>query len=200
MIRKRLGILMNCSIPLLAAAGIAAMSSGGATGLANRCDAVACGSLLYAPAPVVDDLADLSGFQPALGAIRTRLYHVSNRAAGRPPGSDADYLRHGVSVTGTIPLGLNEAYRGPSPGRVAATMLLRGRRVPVLRVCLENTVLDLSAIAGPQPGEDVVAQGRDGEDEITLEDMAECQAISPLSVLMSFDRHLPCRYFGGASA
>ena len=176
-----------------------AMSSSGIAGsLTDGSSAVAPGHVLYGLAPVAPEVVDMSGFRPALRAIVTRLIHVTERAADRPPEADAEYLRHGVTATGTVPLGTNEGYRGAEPGRTAA-MLLRGRRVPVLRVCLENTVLDLSAIDGPLPGEEVVAMGPGGEDEITLAEMAEWWACSPLSALLSFDRRLPRRCTGGGS-
>ncbi len=188
----------------LAASGLeipitqAVSSSGIAGGLTDGSNAVAPGSMLYGLAPVAPEVGDMSGFRPTLRAIVTRLIHATERAADRPLEADAEYLRHGVTATGIVPLGINEGYREAEPGRTAA-MLMRGRRVPVLRVCLENTVLDLSAIDGPLPGEEVVAMGPGGEDEITLAEMAEWWECGPLSALMSFDRRLPCRYVGGGS-
>jgi alanine racemase len=168
-------------------------SSGIAGGLTDGCNAVAPGSLLYGLAPVAPEVGDMSGFQPVLRAIGTRLIHATRRAADRPSGEDAEYLRQGVTATGIVPLGMNEGYRAAAPGHAAA-MLMRGRRVPVLRVCLENTVLDLSSVDEPRPGEKVVALGRDEGEEITVEEMAEWGAVSPLGVLISLDGRLPRRY------
>ena len=173
-------------------------SSGIAGGLTDGCNAVAPGSLLYGLAPVAPEVGDMSGFQPVLRAIGTRLIHATRRAADRPSGEDAEYLRHGVTATGIVPLGMNEGYRAAAPGHAAA-MLMRGRRVPVLRVCLENTVLDLSSVDEPRPGEKVVALGRDEGEEITVEEMAEWGAVSPLGVLISLDGRLPRRYLASTS-
>jgi alanine racemase len=173
-------------------------SSGIAGGLTDGCNAVAPGSLLYGLAPVAPDVGDMSGFRPVLRSIGTRLIHATRRAVDPPPGRDAQYLRHGVTATGIVPLGMNEGYCAAVSGR-AAVMLMRGRRVPVLRVCLENTVLDLSSVDEPRSGEKVVALGRDEGEEITLEEMADWGAVSPLGVLISLDRRLPRRYLGGTS-
>ncbi len=173
-------------------------SSGIAGGLTDGCNAVAPGSLLYGLAPVAPEVGDMSGFQPVLRAIGTRLIHATRRAADRPSGEDAEYLRHGVTATGIVPLGMNEGYRAAAPGHAAA-MLMRGRRVPVLRVCLENTVLDLSSVDEPRPGEKVVALGHDEGEEITVEEMAEWGAVSPLGVLISLDGRLPRRYLASTS-
>ena len=139
----------------LAASGLeipvtqAISSAGIAAGLTDGCNAVAPGSLLYGLAPVAPDVGDMSGFRTVLRAIGTRLIQVTERAAGRPSDVDAEYLRHGVTATGTVLLGMNEGYPAPATGRAAA-MLMRGRRVPVIRACMENTVLDLSAIDEPR--------------------------------------------------
>ena len=173
-------------------------SSGIAGGLTDGCNAVAPGSLLYGLAPVASVIGDMSGFRPVLRAIETRLIHTSRRAADRPSDRDAEYLRHGVAATGIVPLGMSEGYCSAAPDRVAV-MLMRGRRIPVLRVCLENTILDLSSVDEPRTGEKVVVLGRYEGEEITIDEMAEWGAVSPLSMLMSLNRHLPRRYLGGAS-
>ena len=166
-----------------------------ACGLTDNCNAVACGSLLHGLAPVVPEIGDMSGIRPLVRSIGTRLLHVTERPESQSRETDAEYLRHGVRATGTVSLGMSAGYRAAAPGRTAF-MLLRGRRVPVLRVCLENTVLDLSGITEPCPGEAVLAVGRDGDEEITLEEMAEWGAVSPLSLLTSFDGRLARRYSG----
>jgi alanine racemase len=171
----------------------AVASPGIACGLTDNCGAVACGSLLYGLAPVAPGIGDMSGFRPLVRAIGTRLLHVTDRHGNRNREADAEYLRHGVGATGTVPLGMSTGYRTPAPGRTAF-MLLRGRRVPVLRVCLENTILDISAIEDPRPGEEVLALGRAGNEEITLEEMAEWGAVSSLGLLTSFDGRLSRRY------
>ncbi len=173
----------------------AVASPGVVCGFTDSCNAVACGALLHGLAPVAPGIGDMSGIRPLVRSIGTRLLHVTRRPDGRNRETDAEYLRHGVRATGTVSLGMSTGYRTSVPGRTAF-MLLRGRRVPVLRVCLENTVLDLSAIDDPSPGEEVLALGRDGDEEITLEEMAEWGAVSPLSLLTSFDGRLSRRYLG----
>ena len=170
-------------------------SSGIACGLSDNSNTVAPARLLFGLAPVVPEVGDMLGFRPVLHAIGTRLLHVTERPGNQSRETDAEYLRHGISATGTVSLGMSTGYLTPAPGRTAF-MLLRGRRVPVLRVCLENTVLDLSGVEDPHPGEEVLALGHDGDEEITVEEMAEWGAVSPLSLLTSFDGRLSRRYLG----
>ena len=173
----------------------AVASPGVVCGLTDGCTAVACGSLLHGLAPAASGIGDMSGIRPLVRSIGTRLLHATNRPDDGNRETDAEYLRHGVRATGTVPLGMNAGYPTPAPGRTAY-MLLRGRRVPVLRVCLENSILDLSAIDEPSPGEEVLALGGEGNEAITLDGMASAAALGPLDLLTSFDGRLSRRYLG----
>ena len=186
-------------IDTLAAEGIdvpvtqALTSPGVATGLTDRLTAIAVGHLLYGLSPVTGDLADAFdafGLRPALNSIRTKLVHV-----GPCPEGDAaaSYLRDGVVTTGVMPLGLWLGYRAPAQGGTAA-VLVRGRRVPVLRFCLDNSVLDLSEVEDAAVGDEVIALGTQGEERITLDEVAEWQSVSPLVVVTGLGARLPHHY------
>ena len=118
---------------------------------------------------------------------------VGRHPAVRRADEQAHYLGADVSATGVIPVGLCNGFRSPAPGR-KAFVLLAGRRVPVLRVCLENTILNLSGSEAPEIGAEVVILGRSGGEWVALEDIADWQGMSSLSVLMSFDRRMAFRY------
>jgi alanine racemase len=77
-------------------------------------------------------------------------------------------------------------------------MLVRGRRVPVLYVTQEYTTLDLSEVADVGLGEEVTALGKDGQEDLTIEEMARWFGGMPLNVLMSLNERLPYRYLGEA--
>ena len=73
-------------------------------------------------------------------------------------------------------------------------VLVRGRRVPVLRFCLDNAILDLSRVADAAVGDEVVVVGAQGEERITLEEVAAWQGVSPLTVLAGLGGRVPQRY------
>ena len=186
-------------IAALAAEGIevpltqAITSPGVVTGLGDRLTAIAVGHLLFGLSPVAGDLAaafDGFGLRPALHAIRTQLVHVGPRPDGD---TAASYLRDGVETTGVMPLGLWLGYRAPVQGR-AAVVLVRGRRVPVLRFCLDNAVLDLSGVADAAVGDEVIALGRQGDERVTLDEVAAWHGVSPLVVVSGLGARLPHRY------
>jgi len=160
--------------------------------LTDRCTAISPGHLLYGLSPVAADFVDMSSFRPVLHAIKSRLIHVAHHAPDRTIGLGGPYAIKGGTVTGVVPVGLYDGYRNAAEGSKTA-MLMRGRRVPVIRVSLEYTTLDLCSIDQPKVGEEIIVLGQDGNDRITLKEIAGWQAAHPLNVLMSFDKHLSNR-------
>ena len=161
-------------------------SSGVACRLPTTCNTVCTGHLLYGGlARVPPELGDLTGFRPVLKAVKSRLIHVARKTP------------RGGGVTGVIPFGLYDGYRPAAPGQ-AAEMVVGGRRVSVLSVTQEYATLDLSAVAGVALGDEVTALGKDGQEDITIEEMARWFGGIPLNVLMSLNERLPYRYLGEA--
>ncbi|MSO93500.1 MAG: alanine racemase [Rhodospirillales bacterium] len=182
-------------IPITQAVASAAVASG----VPDSCTAVCSGHLLFGGhAVVTDDVADLSAFRPVLRAIKTKIIHVGRQAGGRGALSGGKFVPQTDITTGVVAVGLFDGYRPPAPGK-KAFMLFRGRRVPVLGVSLEYTVLDLSTLEAPAIGEEVLLLGDSGDESVTLGDISGWQGMSRLEVLMSFDRRLPCRYTGGTA-
>ena len=176
------------SVPVtqaISSAGILAMPEHG-------CNAVCPGHVLYGLPPVSPAVADCTPFRPVLRAIRTRLIQVTRNPAARAVGLGGRYPVAGGTLTGVVPIGMRDGYRGARTGK--ATMLLRGHRAPVLGVSLEHTTLDLTGIPEPRVGEEVVVLGRDGADQITLTEMAEWQEAHPLEILTAFSSRMPYRY------
>lgn len=156
-------------------------------------EAVAIGHLLYGLKPVADRLkGDMTGIRPALAAIRSRLVHVGERLAGD---AAAPYLANATGRLGVVPIGIQHGYR---PIRSEAYMIVGGAKAPVLRPCLESTVVDLSAVAAPRAGDEVLLLGKGGGHEITLAELAHWQHSSALAMVTSLSKSLPRTYSGSS--
>ncbi|WP_366553734.1 alanine racemase [Aquibaculum sediminis] len=176
-------------VPVTQAMGSACLLAG----LRDRCTAVSPGHLLYGLSPLDPEVAGFAPYRPVLKALRARLIHIGSYRPGTRPTLEGTEALEGADreggaaiTTGVVPLGRHDGYRSARDGR-PATMLLRGRRVPVLSVTLEHSVLDLSAIEAPEIGECVTALGADGEEAIALDDLVHWWGVSPLEVLMTLD-------------
>ena len=171
-------------------------SSGVACRLPNTCNTVCTGHLLYGGlAGVPPELGDFTGLIPVLKAVKSRLIHVVRHSAEKAAGTGGQQTLKEDSVTGVIPFGLYDGYRPAVCGQ-AAEMLVGARRVPVLSVSQEYTTLDLSAVADVGLGDEVTALGKDGQEDITIEEMARWFGGIPLNVLMSLNERLPYLYLG----
>ncbi len=103
---------------------------------------------------------------------KTRIVQLKNL----PEGS---YISYGCTYRATrairlavLPVGYADGYdRGLGNN---AYVLVRGKRAPVVgRVCMNLTMVDVSDIPGVQLEEEVVLLGRDGEERISAETMAD---------------------------
>jgi alanine racemase len=75
----------------------------------------------------------------------------------------------------TISAGYADGYRRSLSNREAA-VLIGGRRCPVLgRVTMDLTMVDVSAVPGVKPGDEVVLIGKQGREEILVAEVAEAR-------------------------
>lgn len=165
-------------------------SAGILAGVEDRCNAVAPGGLLYGKSPLPADMADPSAMRPVLKSVRSQLIHVSPDAADKTPGLHGRHAHKVTGATGVVPFGRADGNRAPAAGQ-AAHMLVGGRIAPVLGVSSEHAVLDLSAVANPRVGDEVVILGSAGNHSITLADLAGWQATNGSDILLMMSGRMP---------
>ncbi|MCA6112808.1 alanine racemase [Bradyrhizobium cenepequi] len=169
-------------------------SSGVIFGLQDNCNAVAISSLLYGKASAPRDLADFSSLRPALRAVKSQLIHVlpdfPGKTVGRTTGVHGRQAAPFSGATGVIPFGWRDGY-APSTSRQTAYVLMRGKRVPVLTVNSELSVIDLTDLPDPRIGEQVTIVGTDGDETITLDDLSEWQGSGQSAVLARMNNRSP---------
>ena len=159
-------------------------------------NAICPGALLYGLSPVNPDLAQIEPFRPVLTAIKAQLIHVGT-FPDDPALKEGGYHTVRQSYrTGVVPLGLHDGYRKPQDG-TQASVLINGKRQPVLGVSLEHLTFDLLGDETVKVGDAVTVLGADGDDEITLAEMASWQGTGLNDLLMNFDGRLPGRYYPG---
>jgi len=119
------------------------------------------------PSPQVKLPAD---FRPAL-AWKTQIAQVKTLPAGSYVSYGATYRTTGPQRIAVIPVGYADGFRRApqSWGEV----LVHGQRAPLVgRVTMDQTMIDVSHIAGVRQGDEVVLIGSQGDDRITAEEVA----------------------------
>jgi alanine racemase len=131
---------------------------------------VRCGIAVYGldPSPQVRCPTD---FRPAL-AWKTQVAQVKDLPVGSHIGYGATYCTPGPERIAVIPVGYADGFRrGP---RHWGEALVRGRRAPIVgRVCMDQTMLNVTRIPGVRLGDEVVLIGAQGMDRISAEEVAE---------------------------
>jgi alanine racemase len=173
----------------------AAASSVFAEDVPDVLNTIAPGHLTFGLHPIGGASSEASGYRKALRALRAAVIHIGDRrrsddlpGAG-PAGLDAD------ATVGVVLFGMDNGYRA-APAGTPAYMLCRGRRCAVLSVSAEYTVVDLTDVPGASVGDVVTVIGRDGDDDITVETVAEQLGAPSAAYWMVGLKSVPYRYSG----
>ena len=153
---------------------------------AARLDAVRPGLALYGAMP--SELVRLSGLEPSL-ALRSRIMAVREIAPGTGVRYGGTWRATRPTRVATLPVGYADGY----PRHIRqASVLLAGRRVPIIGVvCMDMLMIDVtdlpeSALAGP-----VTLIGRDGDEEITVDEVARWAGTVNYEILCGISKRVP---------
>lgn len=110
-----------------------------------------------------------------------------------PAGHGVGYAQHSYlsedSLIGVVPVGYGDGYRQATGNK----MLIRGQLVPVIgRVCADVSMVKLPEEY--QVGDEVVLIGRQGEKEITIEELADLWQITRAAVTCGISSRVERRY------
>jgi alanine racemase len=112
-----------------------------------------------------------AGFRPAL-VWKTTVAQVKTLQPGSYVSYGNTYRTEQEETIAVIPVGYADGFRR-APTRWRA-VLVRGQRAPLVgRVCMDQTMIDVSHVPNVRVGDEVVLIGRQGEDEISAEEVAD---------------------------
>ncbi len=103
--------------------------------------------------------------------LTTRILQVKRVGKGTPISYGREFVTERESLIGVIPIGYGDGFPRSLSNR--GWVLVRGRRVPVVgRVCMDLTMIDLTDLGEVGVDEEVVVIGRQGDEEITIEEFS----------------------------
>ena len=103
--------------------------------------------------------------------LKTRVLQLKEVPAGSPIGYGCTYTTTRPSLIATLPVGYDDGYDRLLSNK--GEVLVRNRRAPVVgRISMCLTTVDVSDIPGVQQDDEVVLLGRQGDEEITADDIA----------------------------
>lgn len=128
--------------------------------------------------------------------LKSRIMFLKELPAGRPVSYGRTYITSGSTRIATIPIGYGDGYNRLLSNR--ASVLVRGRRALVVgRVCMDQTLLDVSAVENVSVGDEVVLYGRQGDEEVTVSEIASLLGTISYEVVCAVGKRVPRFYKGG---
>lgn len=104
-------------------------------------------------------------------SLKSRITHVKKVAAGTTISYGATYVTEKEEMIATIPIGYADGYRRSLSNR--GMVLIHGMRSPIVgRVCMDQMMVQVTHIPDVQVGDEVVLIGRQGNEEIDIDEVA----------------------------
>jgi alanine racemase len=133
-----------------------------------------------------------------VASVRARIVEVRTISEGDTVSYGATWRAPGVRRIATVPVGYADGYRRALGNRGVA--LLAGQRIPVVgRVTMDMTMFDVTD-TDASLGDVVTLLGRDGDDVISVAELAERGELSPYELLTGLRTRLPRLYRDAESA
>ncbi len=132
---------------------------------------------------------------PAMSLV-TKIRFLKRVGAGTPISYGGTYVTKSETAVATLPLGYADGYRRLLSN--SYEVLVRGQRAPVIgRVCMDMTMVDVTQIEGASVGDEVVLIGRQGDEEISTDDMARRLDTINYEVTCLVGKRVPRVYING---
>jgi len=127
------------------------------------------------------------------------LIQVKNVPSGTPISYGGTFVTRRPSRIATVPVGYADGYRRALSNN--ASVLIRGCRAPVVgRVCMDMFMVDVTDLPDDvETGERVVLLGRDGNENITADELGAASDTISYDILCGISERVPRRYVGDGS-
>lgn len=159
---------------------------------AAKMELVRAGIIIYGLMPSDEVSADVIALQPILSWKSTVAY-VKTLPAGVPVSYGGTYITSEETVVATIPVGYGDGY--PRLLSNQGAVLIRGKRAPIIgRVCMDQFMVDVTKIEGVSRGDTVTLIGRDQEEEIRMEELAELCGTINYEIACNINKRVPRIY------
>lgn len=155
-----------------------------------RYDAIRPGIAIYGLNPDAKELRLPEGFEPAL-AWKTKLTMLRTLPAGSGVGYNYRYYTSGDERIGVIAAGYADGLRR----RLGNVVLIHGKRVMQTGgICMDQSMYNLDAIPDAKTGDEVVLLGKQGDAEITAEEIGASWNTTNYEVVCGLQSRVP-RYY-----
>lgn len=158
-------------------------NSAGIMNFDKHFDMCRMGIITYGLYPSNDVDKSLLDIKPVMTWTST-ISHIKTLEAGREISYGGTYVTTKPTVVATIPVGYADGY--PRCLSNKGSVIVAGKLAPIIgRVCMDQFMVDITDIDGVKVDDEVVLVGKQGDAQLTMEQVSE--------MAYSFNYELPCR-------
>ena len=171
-------------------------NSAGILNFDRHYDMVRAGIILYGLYPsdeVHDELGERFKLHPVM-SLMTHISHIKELETGQGISYGFTYVTDRKIRVATLPVGYADGYPRALSG--SAEVLIHGKRCPILgRICMDQMMVDVSDVPEARIEDTVVLVGRDGNEEISVEELADAAYSFNYEFVCGVARRVPRVYF-----
>ncbi|MFQ5868953.1 MAG: alanine racemase [Candidatus Zixiibacteriota bacterium] len=151
-------------------------------------DLVRIGHLLYGSYPSEQEASAIP--LKSVFALKSRVLLLKEVDCGRPLGYGNSYTTTRLTKIATLPIGYADGV--PRQLSNCGQVLIRGQRANIIgRVCMDALMVDVTDIADVQLGDEVVLIGKQGDETITVHEIAKTSGTISYEIISRFSSRLP---------
>ena len=144
---------------------------------------------LYPSGEVLKSRVDL---QPAL-SLKARVAYVKRVQPNTGISYGRTYVTNREITVATVPVGYADGYTRLLSNK--ASVIIHGQRVPVIgRICMDQFMIDVDSVPGVKIGDEVILIGRQGNQEITADELANIIGTINYEIVCMISERVPRIY------
>ncbi len=156
-------------------------------------DLVRAGIILYGIIPSSHMHRPDLHFQPAM-SLKAYIIHVKEIPKGSAVSYGRKWIAERTSIIATLPIGYADGYSRHFTN--CARVLVNGQYAPIVgTVCMDQCMIDVTDIIGEvNTGDEVVLLGKQGGNQITVEELAKLADTIPYEIVCLIGKRIPRVY------
>lgn len=155
-------------------------------------DLVRAGIIIYGLYPSEEVNKEKIRLRPAM-SVKSRVSYVKTVPAGTAISYGSVYVTESERKIATISIGYADGILRALTGK--GEVIIRGKRAKIVgKICMDQMMADVTDIDGVSQGDFVTVIGRDGGEEITMEEISEKAGTFNYEFVCGFQRRVPRIY------
>ncbi len=155
-------------------------------------EAVRPGIILYGCYPSNEVDRNQLSLKPVM-SVKANIVHLKNVPEHFSVGYGRKYISEKPARIATIALGYADGY--PRPYSSQAKVIVNGVVCPIAgNICMDQCMIDVSAVPDVKVGDEVIVMGSDGVNSILADDIAEATGTINYEICCAFGQRLPKVY------